>query len=149
MSIRLFHNEKLLLKTLRYVHALFRGLVILLFILILTNTYLITVQRVDGHSMDPTLKNGQLLPVNLTAYWFKAPQTNDIVIVRYAGDASIRFVKRIIYGPGENVSYHGSIITLTADQYFVEGDNRDFSTDSRAYGPITKSQIMGKVLGVK
>ena len=59
----------------------------------------------------------------------------------------MRFVKRITALPGDNVFYQGSTYHLGADEYFVEGDNRQHSTDSREYGPIARKDILGKVWG--
>jgi len=132
---------------LRYLYALIGGAMILLLLFVLLNSYVLTYYRVDGQSMYPTLHNEQLLGVNLLAYVGKDPQPNDVVIVRYAGDHTINFVKRVIAGPGMTVQFQGAPLTLGLKQYFVEGDNRLHSTDSRVFGPIDRSQIVGEVLG--
>jgi len=147
MSTNQVHSDLFILRGLRYAHALFRGVLILLLVLILLNAYFITIFRVDGHSMEETLHDRQLLAVNLTAYWFSLPKKGDVVIVQYAGDTDVRFVKRIVGTPGSTVSYNGISIQLKDDEYFVVGDNRDHSTDSRVYGPVHKKQILGKVFG--
>jgi signal peptidase I len=129
----------------RYAHALL-GSAFLLFILLITlNAVAITSYTVDGHSMDPTLHDGQHLWVDLLSYRKTTPQMGDVVIVQYAGSRTVRFVKRVKGVPGDTVLVQGEAVTLAADQYYVVGDNLDHSTDSRVYGPILKSQILGKV----
>jgi signal peptidase I len=134
------------LRFLRYAHALFGSLFTIFLVVLLLNSWVLTIFRVNGHSMDPTLQNRQLLLVDLLSLRYSPPKENEIVIVNYAGDSSFRFVKRVIATPGDTVEYNGQNIVLGDDQYFIEGDNRDHSTDSRTYGPIKKSQIIGRVL---
>jgi signal peptidase I len=137
------------LRLLRYAHTLFRGVFILFITLLLVNTYFATIFRVDGHSMDPTLHDGQFLGICKMCYWGREPQKGDVVIVQYEGSESVHFVKRITGLPGGIAETRNGKIRLEYDQYFVEGDNKEHSTDSRIYGPILREQILGKVLGVK
>jgi signal peptidase I len=116
-------------------------------VLIILSSYVVTIYRVDGDSMLPTFNNGQVLPVLIVSG--QSYRTNDIVVLEYLGETSIKFVKRITAVPGDTVLYRGESLTLEDDQYFVEGDNREFSTDSRTYGPISKGQLLGKVLWMK
>lgn len=135
------------LRTLRYAHALFKGLVVVFLLTVLLNQFVITGFRVQGHSMDPTLHNQQLLPVLEAAHWFLPPRRGEVVIVQYAGDSKIRFVKRVIGIPGDKVEIQGQEVLLGPGQFYVLGDNRDHSTDSRVFGAVQRSQIIGKVLG--
>lgn len=135
------------LRILRYTHALFGGAAALFLVFVILNTYVITLFRVHGNSMNPTLTNGQPLPVFIAARWFGDPGLGDIVIVQYNGSVPERFVKRVVAVPGDTVTYQGEQTLLGPGEYFVEGDNRDFSTDSRAYGPVTRDRIIGEVLG--
>lgn len=96
--------------------------------------------------MEPTYHDRQVLLVNLITYKVAVPKSGDIIVFSYAGDNSIRFIKRIKGVPGEEVMYQGETKVLQKDEYFVEGDNTFGSTDSRVYGPINKSQIIGKVI---
>lgn len=85
---------------------------------------------IHGSSMFPTLKPGQDVLVFHWAYIFTEPKKGDIVVIK-KNDTAI--VKRI----GQ----------ITSDRnIFVQGDNADESTDSRSFGPIDKSEIIGKVI---
>jgi signal peptidase I len=128
---------------------------------------------VDGESMHPTFENGQYLIVDELTYHFEAPKRGDVIVFRYPGDPSVFYIKRIIGLPGETVSIsHGQVTVtkadgstialqepyvvaedasysedskLAANQYFVMGDNRPNSSDSRVWGPLPRNDIMGRV----
>jgi signal peptidase I len=130
---------------------------------------------VSGASMEQTFENGQYLIVDQLTYHFDDPARGDVVIFRYPKDPTKFFIKRIIGLPGDTVSIRGNTITITNDQhpggailaepyvammsgdsdlterlgegeYFVMGDNRDFSSDSRAWGILTEDKIVGRAL---
>jgi signal peptidase I len=132
-------------KYLRYAHYFTEAFLICFIVFIVTNTFAFTTYTVHGHSMDPTLHDGEILGVNILGMTLANPANNDIVILYYAGDKSIHFVKRIVGVPGDTVTYQGNSVVLGPDEYFVEGDNHEHSTDSRVYGPIRRKQIIGTV----
>lgn len=128
---------------------------------------------VSGASMEQTFQNGQYLIVDQLSYHFDAPERGDVVIFRYPKDPTKFFIKRIIALPGDTISIDGSTITITNEihpggailaepyvgmmsednllserlgdgEYFVMGDNRDFSSDSRMWGILHESQIVGR-----
>jgi signal peptidase I len=121
---------------------------------------------VDGASMDPTFKNGQYLIVDELTYHFKTPARGSVLIFRYPLEESKYFIKRVIGLPGETVDIKSgqvsidgvpldepyvkfpkddtSSYTLGADQYFVMGDNRFGSADSRYWGPVPAKDIIGR-----
>jgi signal peptidase I len=138
--------QKKVLQGIRYAHYFTGSLVILFLLASIVNQFIVTFFQVDGHSMDPTLHNGEVLVVNKLGYDLGAPRKNDIVILYYSGDSSVHYVKRIVGVPNQVVMLEGREWKLGSNQYFVAGDNRLHSTDSRAYGPITRSQIIGKVV---
>lgn len=140
-------RERRLLRGLRYAHALFGSISTVFILVIVLNAYVVTFFRVDGHSMDPTLHDGQLLPVVLVGYVLEQPRKNDIVIVQYEAGLQTRFVKRVLGVPGDTVIVRDSPVVLKKDEYYVVGDNRNHSTDSRTYGPIKRSQIIGRLVG--
>lgn len=150
---------------------LYIGLVVLISVLIVTFIGQRTI--VDGSSMNPTLQNGDNLIVDKLSYRFGKPQRFDIIVFPYKYKENTNYIKRIIGLPGETVQidFDGNIyidgqvleedygletilnpgnavepITLGDDEYFVMGDNRNNSEDSRFsdVGPIKRSDIIGK-----
>jgi signal peptidase I len=127
---------------------------------------------VEGESMHPTFESADYLIVDELTYHFRAPQRGDVIIFRYPGDPSIFYIKRIIGLPGETVHINHGIVTvaktngtnvtlnepyvvaedatytqdtaLASDQYFVMGDNRPQSSDSRVWGPLPRQNIVGR-----
>jgi len=127
---------------------------------------------VDGESMHPTFENLDYLIVDEAVYDFKAPARGDVIVFRYPGNPSIFYIKRIIGLPGETVSISKGVINITAGgnsfplpepyivnedatytknvtlnegEYFVMGDNRPNSSDSRVWGPLPRKNIVGRV----
>jgi signal peptidase I len=127
---------------------------------------------VSGTSMVPTFQNGDYLIVDKLSYELGSPQRDDVVVFRYPGDHTKFFIKRVIGLPNETVDIKGSDITITNtthpdglkldepfvkfpannvthyvlknNEYFVMGDNRIASSDSRYWGPVTKDLFVGK-----
>ena len=128
---------------------------------------------VSGHSMEPTLSDHDNLLVDKISYRFKDPERYDIIVFPYQHGKDIFYIKRIIGLPGETVQvkdgyvyingelletevYGAEVmenpmmaetpITLGEDEYFVLGDNRNHSQDSRDpnVGPVHREDIMGR-----
>jgi signal peptidase I len=129
---------------------------------------------VSGASMDPTFASGQFLIVDRVTYRFEPPQRGDVIIFEYPNNPSFYYIKRVIGLPGETVTVtdgkvgiqgaNGSTTTeldetyidqahaahdtftttLEPNQYFVMGDNRAQSYDSRVWGPLDKHFIIGR-----
>lgn len=117
----------------------------LLFGIVIIRIFVFSAVRVSGISMLPTLQDEQIIFVNKMAYWKNAPQNGDIVIVREPID-NIQVVKRIVGTPGTAITIEDKTFILKEDEYYIEGDNRDNSIDSRVYGPIHSERIIGKVI---
>ncbi len=124
--------------------------------------------RIEGYSMEPNLHQGQYLIVNKAVYrWLRDPQRGDIVVFEYPRAPDRDFIKRVIGLPGETIEVrdgsvyingvpldepylskptHGNVAqrTLGPGEYFVLGDNRDNSSDSRSWGPLPNENIIGK-----
>ncbi|MEK9161506.1 MAG: signal peptidase I [Patescibacteria group bacterium] len=99
---------------------------------------------VSGASMEPTYNNGDYLIVDEASYLLNDPKKDDVIIFRYPKDPKVFFIKRIIGLPNEEILINGKDIKLKDDEYFVMGDNRDFSSDSRIWGPVPRKLIIGR-----
>ncbi len=130
---------------------------------------------VSGSSMKPTFHDGDYLIVNEVSYYFEKPARGQVIVFRYPYDPSKYFIKRIIGLPNETVDInYGQItiknaehpdgiplpepyivdknwgnrkmsITLSSEEYFVMGDNRNGSSDSREWGPLDAKFVTGVV----
>lgn len=139
-------------------------------IFLIVYIFLVQPHRVKGESMFPTFVDGELLLTEKVSYRFSQPKRGDVIVFEAPVGHNIDFIKRIIGLPGEKVSVHdGSIFingnklnepylnvdtpgdetrTLSSNEYFVMGDNRPSSSDSRVFGAITKDKIQGRVFFV-
>jgi len=101
---------------------------------------------VSGASMEPTYNDHDYLIIDELSYQIKNPQKNEVIIFRYPKNPSQFYIKRIMGLPGETLDVNGNLITLGENEYFVMGDNRDASSDSRIWGPVPRKLIIGRAL---
>lgn len=153
---------------------LVRFATIALVIVIPVRVFIIEPFVVSGSSMFPTFENGDYLIIDKISYELGNPTRDDIVIFRYPNDQTKFFIKRIIGLPNETVDIKGNTITVTNgeyekgfkldepyvknmansnthfelkdNEYFVMGDNRNASSDSRYWGAVNRKLIVGKAL---
>ena len=85
--------------------------------------------KVSGHSMEPVIKNQQRVLVSKIPYLFSKPKAKEIVAFNYQGKILIK-----------------RIAEISSDKYSVKGDNSKDSLDSRSFGSISESDILGKVI---
>lgn len=97
---------------------------------------------VNGASMVPTFQNGDYLIVDELTYRFREPKMDEVIVFRYPKDTSKFFIKRIAALPGDTVDGQ----EMGPEEYFVLGDNRDASSDSRIWGPVDRKYIIGRPL---
>lgn len=138
----------------------------------LASRYMVCTVVIRGRSMAPTLRDGDQYLLNRIAYLFREPRRGDLVVIHDPGHTDMA-IKRIVGLPGDCIEVRdGKVmlnhqpfgepylapqtrtatgaackhpIHLQAGQYFVMGDNRDESEDSRYYGPIKLEHIVGVV----
>lgn len=145
-------------------------LVILLITCFVVFRFVLTPVRIDGISMEPTLRNGQIGAVYRLAFLTHEPRRGDIVAVSpLAGERSGYYLKRVVGLPGETVAFGGGRllingrlldepyvkgrynwrmepITTGADEYYVVGDNRGMDIRDHFQGRVLRSQIIGRRL---
>ncbi len=152
---------------------LIRFAVLAILIVIPVRVFIAQPFIVSGSSMYPTFQNGDYLIVDELSYRIGNPQRYDVVVFRYPLDESKFFIKRIIGLPDETVKISGNTVTivnkenpngfridqpfvtnpgendmtfrLKSNQYFVMGDNRSASSDSRSWGAVPRDLLSGKV----
>ncbi len=129
---------------------------------------------VSGESMENTLHTNEFLIIDEITYRFENPKRGDVIVFRYPKDPSKFFIKRIIGLPGEKINIQGDVVKLTKTdgsevtldepyiktmarntsltetlgdrEYFVMGDNRDASSDSRVWGVLNREKIVGRAI---
>jgi len=101
---------------------------------------------VNGASMEPTFQTGDYLIVDELSYQFRQPRKEEVIVFRYPLDPSIFYIKRVIGVPGETIILDGKEIEIGEKEYFVMGDNRPASYDSRRWGTVPENLIVGRAL---
>ncbi|MGC2162662.1 MAG: signal peptidase I [Silvibacterium sp.] len=132
-------------------------------------TFLYQPVRVEGTSMQPELRDQDRLFINKFAYHFESISRGDVVVFHYPRDPSKSYIKRVIGLPGDTLSIEDGRVFLNgkrvaepyvppryrddrslpemvvpANAYFVMGDHRSISSDSRDFGPVERDLIYGK-----
>lgn len=139
--------------------------VIIILAVVIIRTFIVTPAIVDGSSMDNTLENGQLVLINKFIYRFDDINRFDIVVLNNDTDSD-KIIKRVIGLPNEIIEYRDNVLYINGkkietdidfmdtedftaktreNEYFVLGDNRPISKDSRYLGNFTKDKILGRV----
>ena len=154
-----------ILETVAFIGSIF--IVIYLFIL--------TPNQVKGASMEPNFQDGNYILTSRITYRFRQPQRGDVIVLKAPSNPGIEYIKRIIGLPGDTImikdgnvyvngqeipeqftsaatnvwqdgfSKEGVPFTVPAGDLFVMGDNRPRSSDSREFGPIPESSVIGVV----
>ncbi len=160
---------------LKFFLELVQVVAISLAIIIPVRYFLVQPFYVKGASMEPNFFDHEYLIIDELSYRFREPDRGDIVVFHYPNDPKNYFIKRVIALPGETVEiidgqvkvyndqYPNGIVlderaylddiytaqtrreTLKANEYFVLGDNRASSLDSRYFGPISEDVVVGRV----
>lgn len=145
-----------------------------LLIIIPIRLYIAQPFIVRGSSMDTTFQNGDYLVIDEISYQFEKPHRGEVIVFRYPHDPSKYFIKRVIGLPRETIEIKDGVVSvknnehpdgyvlnetyikgttlpdsykkLGAKEYFVMGDNRAFSSDSRYWGTLGENYIIGRAL---
>jgi signal peptidase I len=140
---------------------------------VLIITFLYQPVRVEGTSMLPRLEDHDRLFINKFVYRFSAIERDDVVVFHYPRDPEKSYIKRVIAVPGDRIRIDRGQVYLNGrrlrepyvpamyedtrsmpemvvpdDEYFVMGDHRSISSDSREFGPVDRSLIYGKAVFV-
>lgn len=151
---------------------IFETVIIAVVAVMLIRTFVVQPFLVSGSSMEPTFENGNYLLVDELAYRFREPERGEVVVFKDPINGSSFYIKRIIGLPGERVVINNGEVSvykgdelkrleegyvlnvdqredyekkLGEDEYFVMGDNRGFSFDSRNWGPLDENKLVGSV----
>ena len=129
---------------------------------------------VDGISMQPGLNSNEYVLVNKLAYLFQGPQRGDVIVFHWPLDTNKDLIKRVIGLPGDVITTNSTSVLVNGvvlkepylpfingpanpiakvwkvgpNQYFVMGDNRQYSDDSRSWGMVPRNFIVGKAVMV-
>ena len=185
MSGKAYFHKKARIKTTPSAKKIIKEIIIwiLLIVITISASYFITTNvfvktSVSGTSMEPTLKEGQVVIVNKLEYYIKSPKRNDVIVYKQSNKEHSYFeIKRVIGLPGETVKIKNGIVyindeamkekvkteaisnsglaeegvKLDDNEYFVLGDNRNDSEDSRfaGIGNVLKNEILGKAVATE
>ena len=149
--------------------------IIALLIVVPVRYFLFQPFFVKGQSMEPNFENGDYLIIDEITYRFKQPERGEVIVFKFPQNTSQRYIKRIIGLPSETVEIKDGQVLISRDdhppkildesnylssyiqtagnlkiflgeeEYFVLGDNRSVSSDSRRWGVVPKSDIIGRV----
>ena len=160
--------------TVIFIYDVFKTVSTVLGVAFLIRFFLIQPFYVSGPSMEPNFHNNEYIIVDQVTYRFRTPHRGDVVVFKWPQNTAISFIKRVIGLPGETVEVrdgrvtvynkqnpNGTLLseqylqgvdtpnearrTLGKDEYFVMGDNRHNSSDSRIWGPVARHLIVGRV----
>lgn len=158
-----------------FVYDFLKIFIIAVAIIIPVRWFLFQPFVVTGDSMRPNFADGNYLIIDELSYRFREPARGEVLVLRFPGDHSQFFIKRIVGLPGERIMIENGRVTiyndiypkgllleedylpnnnltygnidrrLSGDEYFVLGDNRLSSSDSRIWGPLKRADIVGRV----
>jgi len=145
--------------------------VVLTLLIFFVIRFVIQSYHVEGTSMQPSLQNDEYVLVNKALYLLHPPERGDVIVFHNPNNTSVDFIKRVIGLPGDTVQIDANHVTvngvplnepyisapaamvantwkISPGKYFVLGDNRPVSDDSRYWGCVPQSYIVGKAVAV-
>ncbi|MFQ6049843.1 MAG: signal peptidase I [Candidatus Paceibacterales bacterium] len=162
-------------KILGFIWEILKIVIIALLIVVPIRYFLFQPFLVRGQSMEPNFTDGDYLIIDEVSYRLREPQRGEVVVFKYPKNPSQHYIKRIVALPGEIIEIkEGKVIilneeegqildeseylspllqtpgnvrlSLDGNEYFVLGDNRTSSSDSRRWGPLPRENIVGRVV---
>jgi signal peptidase I len=147
--------------------------VVLTFLMFMVIRLAVQNFNIDGHSMEPNLHNGELILVDKWSYLFHAPERGDVIVFIAPPQPSQDYIKRVIGLPGDVITVRGTTVivdgvvlkenyidpalqgnscpfkaidnlVVPSNKYWVMGDNRANSSDSRCWGFVPKQNVIGR-----
>jgi signal peptidase I len=142
-------------------------------VIYLVNLFIGSVFVVSGESMEPNFHDKEYLLVNKIGYTISTPKRGDVVVFKFPGELDQKYIKRVVGLPGDTIEIKNNgvyvnnqkllesyipVTTQTAPlvnqtkwtvkdkEYFVMGDNRENSNDSRVWGVLPKEYLIGKII---
>jgi len=151
----------------RWLREVLETIIPAVLIALVINLFLAQATQVYGQSMEPNLHHSQRLVVEKVSYHFHGPRRGDVVVLRSPQHNSELLIKRVIGLPGEKVEIHDGLVYIDGvpltEPYLIQGtagyqepivvpplhvyvlgDNRNFSNDSRSFGPVPLENIVGR-----
>jgi signal peptidase I len=136
-------------------------------LMVALHLFVIQVSVVKGNSMEPSLHDGDRLVVDRVSLNLGGVGRGDVVVLRYPKNPALDFVKRVVGVPGDEIAMRNGVLlvngepaddygcipdhqdlaafTVPAEQFFVLGDNRPISCDSREFGLVPQELLKGRV----
>ena len=158
-----------------FIYETLQTIVIFASLFVFIYFFAVQPHQIQGDSMLPNFINGEYILTDKISYRFNEPRRGDVVVFKAPNDPRKDYIKRVVAVPGETISLQnntiylngeplseeylsnnevinggaylseGSVADIGPGRYFVLGDNRDQSQDSRSWGPVATSEIVGKV----
>ncbi len=151
-----------------FIFEIVKVVLISLAIILPIRYFLVQPFYVEGASMEPNFYDKEYLIIDEISYRFENPQRGEVIILKNPNDRHFYFIKRVVGLPGEKIAVlNGRVFindkqleesyiknfshddygptTLADDEYFVMGDNRNNSSDSRYFGPLNRKDVIGRV----
>ncbi len=173
LEIEYNHQEEKEPENENSLYEIIKFLLIALIIVVPIRMFVAQPFIVSGASMENTFNHNEYLIVDQLTYQFNTPERGEVVIFRYPQDPSKFFIKRVIGLPGDTITIDGTIVTIRNEEFpngftldepyvksmnrntyleetlldrefFVLGDNRDESSDSRIWGVLQEEYIVGR-----
>ncbi len=166
-------------KVIKEIFDLLKVVLISLAIVMPIRAFIFQPFMINGASMEPNYHSTDYLIIDQVSYRFEDPKRGDVIVFKYPGNPSVKYIKRVIALPGEAVEIDNGVIYITDNsgkrfelkedylpedlkdhwvnkkdyspilmkdgEYFVLGDNRNYSSDSRVWGVLPEKNIVGKI----